>query len=161
MSFVGGNIDKALDRTGARTSTARAVLAQLARYANRDLMAWPTQALIARRVGIKPRQVRNCLRELEDLGEIETVEKGANRPTKYRVSVLSDEVLERQRISTPKGQVDRQSTTAPDNGWSGNTASVERQRIAYEVIEDMAPSLSATETGGSDWLFAEKGGEAL
>ena len=159
MSFVGKNIDKALDRTRARTSTARAVLIVLVRHANKDLIAYPTQKLMARRLGISTRQVRTYLRELEALGEIETVEKGANRPTKYRLNILSDDVVERKHTSTPKAQMDRKSTTAPENGWTGSTASLGRKPTSYEVIEEDTARHSGVFEIVEDGSFAEKKGK--
>ena len=159
MSFVGKNIDKALDRTRARTPTARAILAQLARHAGKGNLARPSQALLARRAGINTRSVRTYLRELEALGEIVTFEKGANRPTNYHVAILSDDVVDRQHTAAPSDDLDRQSTTEPKNGWSGSVASVDRQHTAYEVIEGNAPSFPTAETDGDDWVFAENGVE--
>ena len=158
MSFVGKNIDKALDRTLARTPTARSVLAQLARHASRDTFhSRPSQGLIARRAGINTRQVRTYLRELEALGEIVAIKKGANRPTEYFVAILSNDVFERQHIATPQSEMDRQSTTEPKDRWTGSVASVDRQCAAYEVLEEDSPRSSTSKTDGGDWVFAEKG----
>lgn len=136
MSFVGKNIDKALDRTRMQTAAGRTVVALLARHANKHLESRPSQALLARRIGITARQVRTYLREAERLGEIEALEKGANRTTKYLVTILSDEVVDRKLTSTPNGQLDRKPTSVPDSGWTGSTASVDRKPTSYEVLEE-------------------------
>lgn len=79
-----------------------------------ELHPRPSQGLLARRAGINTRQVRTYLRQLEDLGEIEAVKKGANKPTEFRVIVLSDEIMDRQHTATPSNSLDRQSTTEPN-----------------------------------------------
>ena len=151
---VGKNIDKALDCTRARTPTGRAILAQLARHANKDLLSWPSQELLARRAGIEVRQVRTYLRELEDLGEIEPVKKGGNKPTVYRVTILDDEVLDRQLDAAPNAEKDRQCTTGPKTRWTGSVASLDRQHTAYEVIEEGITQPSSVLTNGEDGIFA-------
>lgn len=157
MSFVGKNIDRALDRTRARTPTARAILAQLARHANREHLSRPSQALLARRAGLNTtRQVRKILRELEAVGEIVAVKRGANKPTEYLVAILSDDVVDRHCSATPNPEMDRNSTTGPENGGTGTVGSVDRHCRTYEVFEEDTPSLSASETDGEDWIFAEK-----
>lgn len=156
MSFVGKNIDKALDRTRARTPTARAIIAQLARHANSNLLARPSQGLLARRAGINTRQVRKLLRELEDLGEILPVRKGANKPTEFRLTILSDEVVDRHCGAEPAVEMDRHSTTGPKNRGTGTVGSVDRHCGTYEVIEGNTPRLSASESDGWDGSIAEK-----
>ena len=156
MSFVGKNIDKALDRTRARTPTTRAILAQLARHADKQLLSRPSQGLLARRAGINTRQVRKLLRELEALGEIEAIKKGANKPTEYRVTVLNDDVVDRHCGAEPSAEMDRHSTTGPKNGGTGTLGSVDRHCGTYEVTEERVPSLPASEKDGWDCDNAEK-----
>ncbi len=111
--------------------------------------------------GINTRSVRTYLRKSEALGKIETVRTCANRPTEFLVTILDEAVLERQYVAAPNSELDRQSTTEPRNGRSGSVASTEWQYTAYKVFEEDTPNLSASQSDGEDWIFAQKAKGAL
>lgn len=144
MSFVGKNIDLAMKRTRMDQPTGRSVLAVLARHSNRKLISYPSQETIAERIGITDRQVRTYLRLLEDLGEIEPVQKGGNQTTRYRLNILSDDWVDRKSTSVPASYPDRKSTTAPKKAGAGSVASLDRKSTSAEVIEDRIPGLPAS-----------------
>ncbi len=156
MSFVGKNVDKALDRTQA-PSWARPTLFLLARHANDQHIAWPTQEKMAARLGVGVRQVRNHIRKLEALGEIEVIQRGANRPWKYKLHILSDDVLDRHCGSTPNSEMNRKRTTGPKSARTGTVVSLNRNCGSAEVIEERNTKTPHVFANGEDGKFAEKG----
>jgi hypothetical protein len=75
------------DEVGERS--VRLVLLVVAEHANRDHLAWPAVATIARESGQPARLVKRCLRVLERGGQLSVVVRGGgrNRPTCYRLAV--------------------------------------------------------------------------
>ena len=166
----GLDIDKALKRTRAKTPTERFVLALYARHAGEDLLAWPGQELLARRVGVGERQVRNAVRKLEALGELQLVRRGyKGRSTNvYRVSVLAADFdllehdVNRQQAS---GSVDPETGNGLPVAELGKPETERRQnrncgseRSAYE---ESAPRLATSGPCLEGRKFAEKGSDHL
>ncbi|MDW3118974.1 helix-turn-helix domain-containing protein [Roseovarius pacificus] len=166
----GLDIDKALKRTRAKTPTERFVLALYARHAGKDLLAWPGQELLARSVGVGERQVRNAVRKLEALGELQLVRRGyKGRSTNvYRVSVLAAD------FDLIEHEANRQSSAGSVDPETGNPVPVvktgkpetERHRNRHcssdrRDTEEPAPRLSTSGPCLEGRKFAEKASDHL
>ncbi|MDA1316170.1 MAG: helix-turn-helix domain-containing protein [Acidobacteria bacterium] len=62
---------------------AKLLYGQLGRYAGKDGQCFPSQATLAKDLGISDRQVRNLLGDLEREGFIRTVQQGLRRNNRY------------------------------------------------------------------------------
>jgi hypothetical protein len=83
-------------RSSSRASTPaeQSVLLALAGYADKDGVAWPSIATLAKGARLGESTVRAALRALERVGHIECVELGGGRfSTRYRVTTASHPVL--------------------------------------------------------------------
>ncbi len=65
---------------------ARYLLCVLLRRCQSDEWCYPSQKSLGRYLNVKPRTIRNYLKELEENGLIYTVRTGFNRPNTYKVA---------------------------------------------------------------------------
>lgn len=97
----------------------------LSRHMNRGTGdAWPSQATIGAKAGVKVRQVRNLLRQLADAGLIEVRSGGFQKPDRYRMTPP-----ERQSIAGLRAATDCRIEEAP-----------ERQSIAVQTGNQLPPN---------------------
>jgi Helix-turn-helix domain len=81
-------------------------------YARGDGYAFPGQARLGERMGLKERQVRTLLHHLADLGLITITQRGLGKPNLYWIERLTPQVLRALGMSI----VADQSSTAGQTG---------------------------------------------
>jgi len=72
-------------RHSRSTLGSRLVLLALGNYSNDDNRCWPKLYSLAQDTRLSERQVRRCLRDLEEIGEIETCPQGYHRANVYQL----------------------------------------------------------------------------
>jgi len=65
------------------SSSAKIVYARLAKFSGKNGKAFPKQTTLAKKVGLKERQVRNCLSELVEHKLLKAVRQGMGKPNYY------------------------------------------------------------------------------
>lgn len=95
-------------RESAFTATQKLLLILLAEYAGDNEWAFPSQETLALDMTLKPRQVRNILKQLEPV--IETRKGATGVPNHYRINW--QRLSEHQQPDRQSSTADRQSSTA-------------------------------------------------
>ncbi len=111
--------------------TALSVAFVIVRMLNRERgCAWPSQATIGNVVGVKPRQVRNVLRHLEQAGYFRSESRGYQKSDQYFA------ILTERKLDAALGL----SAAMDCQSDSGNPAPAERQFIAANDVAQLPPN---------------------
>lgn len=81
---------------------SRAVLVHLSAYMDSDGEAWPSQELMAKRLGVSDRTIRRHLRDLEEAGYVTTKQLSSSRNNLYQVhfeAIKKDIELNKRRAN--------------------------------------------------------------
>lgn len=130
-------LERIQDHPGLRP--AFSVAFALSRHMNRATGdAWPSQATIGAKAGVKARQVRNHLRLLDDAGLLEVRSGGFQKPDRYRMILP-----ERQSNAGLRAATDCHIETAPERQSSavqtGNGLPPNSLREPSEVLKKERP----------------------
>ena len=100
---------------GMNGSTATVYLI-LARHANRQWVAWPSQDRIAELAGIDVRTARSAVTELERRGLVKTTNRvgGRGRTTEYRIVTNPDEIAPLSQAETRTNHCPKPGRTATE-----------------------------------------------
>lgn len=120
--FVGSFVPNWLLSQPSISQGAKLTYARLAQYAGSNGVAWPNQESLSEELGVKPRQLRTYLQELESASLIHVTQRGLGKPNEYRF-------LAHAWMREP----DRQDTATPDRQYS---AGPERQDTATPLEEN-------------------------
>jgi hypothetical protein len=126
------------ERSRASGSTLLVLLA-LADRADDDGCCWPGEEELATRARVGVRQVRRCLRELEDMGELTTVvQRGRSRSNRYRIVMPTAE----NRTSEAQNRTPPPAFSAEKTGHPGseNRTSGAENRTSGALKPDIAMS---------------------
>jgi biotin operon repressor len=118
------------------TFQQKMVFIVLLRYAAQDESCFPSQATIARSVGLSPRHVRTILNQLQEQGLIYSKRSGYNRTNTYKVP--KHFIVDDKNSSSPQLRrvVPLQNGTPVPPTYTHRNKKVKRSDKGFELLRD-------------------------